>query len=178
MGIVDIFIASQSTVYDSDGPNWDTLTVPVNITAGDSMVTAEVISEDDGTGRLPASLWWMVGALSIGRDPGEPAGCTPGYWKNHLDAWGPTGLDPGDDFDATFGTDFFDPDITLGEAINRKGGGTKKVARQGTAALLNVLHPAVDYPVSEAAVIAAVQAQDVDGLVAFNELSPDCPADC
>jgi len=104
-------------------------------------------------------------------------GCTPGYWKNHLDKWAATGLSPADDFDSVFGVDFFSPDITLEDAVNAKGGGIKKIARHGTAALLNAMHPAVDYPLSAADVIAAVQAMDVDSLVSFNELSDTCPAD-
>lgn len=108
---------------------------------------------------------------------GGGEGCTPGFWKNHLDAWGPTGFTPGDDFDTTFGVDLFDPDITLDDAINAKGGGVKKLARHGTAALLNAAHPDVDYPLSVAQVIAAVQAGDLDDIPDFNELSSTCPAD-
>jgi hypothetical protein len=104
-------------------------------------------------------------------------GCTPGYWRNHLDEWAATGLSPGDDFDTTFGVDYFDPDITLDDAINLGGGGIRKVARHGTAALLNALHPEVDYPFSAAEVIAAVQAQDVDALAEANELSDTCPTE-
>lgn len=103
--------------------------------------------------------------------PGE--GCTPGFWKNHLSDWGPTGLSPGDDFDTTFGVDLFDPDITLDDAVNLGGGGVRKLARHGTAALLNALHPAVSYPLSAAQVIAAVQAGDSDTLAGFNELGCD-----
>jgi hypothetical protein len=53
------------------------------------------------------------------------------------DSWGPTGYTPGDDFDAPFGVDLFNPDITLGEAVNLGGGGVHKLARHGTAALLS-----------------------------------------
>ena len=102
-------------------------------------------------------------------------GCTPGFWKNHLEDWGPTGYLTTDDFDTTFGVDLFDPDITLGEAINAKGGGVKKLARHGTAALLSAAHPDVGYPLSVAEVKAAVQAGDADTLAAYNELG--CPID-
>jgi hypothetical protein len=102
-------------------------------------------------------------------DEGE--GCTPGYWRqpHHLDSWVPTGLDPSDDFDTTFGTDYFNPDITLFDATWLGGGGVDKVARHGTAALLNALHPDVDYAFTAAEVIAAVQAGDVEALVGANE---------
>ena len=45
----------------------------------------------------------------------------------------------------------------------------------GTAALLNALHPAVNYPFTVAEVIAFVQAEDVAELVEANELG--CPID-
>ena len=104
-------------------------------------------------------------------------GCSPGYWKNHLDSWGPTGLSPSDDFDTTFGVDYFDPDITLDEAVNLRGGRVNKVARHGTSALLNALHPDVNYFPSGEEVIAAVRVGDVGTLVDFNEISETCPAE-
>jgi hypothetical protein len=102
-------------------------------------------------------------------------GCTPGYWKNHLEAWPATGFTTGADFDATFGVDYFDPDITLLQAVNLGGGGYNALARHGTAALLSAAHPDVDYPYTVAEVIALVQAGDKDALEAANELG--CPLD-
>ena len=93
-----------------------------------------------------------------------------------MDEWADTGYDPAGDFDGTFGVDFFNPDITLLDAVNLGGGGIKKVARHGTAALLNAADPDVNYPFTVAEVIAKVQAQDVSELEAANELSPECPA--
>lgn len=102
-------------------------------------------------------------------------GCTPGYWRNHLDSWGPTGFSPADDFDTTFGVDLFDPDITLEQAVWARGGGVNRLARHGTAALLSAAHPDVDYLFSVAEVIAAVQVGDADSLAQANELG--CPLD-
>jgi len=102
-------------------------------------------------------------------------GCTPGYWKNHLEDWPPTGYSPADDFDSVFGVDMFSPDITLGEAINAKGGGVKKLARHGTAGLLSAAHLDVDYPYSVAEAIALVQAGMADALVEANELGCSIP---
>lgn len=109
----------------------------------------------------------------------EHNGCTPGYWKQpqHLDSWTSTGYSPNDDFDTVFGTDYFDPDITLLQAVWAKGGKLNKVARHGTAALLNASNPLVAYPLTASEVIQAVQAGDVDFLVAYNELSEECPAE-
>lgn len=101
--------------------------------------------------------------------------CSPGYWKNHLDAWGPTGFSPGDDFDATFGVDLFAPDLTLEEAVNARGGREGKLARHGTAALLAAAHPDVNSPVTVAQVIALVQAGDSNTLAALSDLI--CPLD-
>jgi hypothetical protein len=108
-------------------------------------------------------------------DMGE--GCTPGYWKTkeHQDEWKFTGYHQGNDFDATFGIDLFDPDITLFQAVWAKGGGVNKLARHGTAALLSAAHPGVDYPLTVDEVIAAVKAGDADTLAAANELG--CPID-
>jgi hypothetical protein len=150
------------------------------------MLTVEVISEDpDGLGRKPASLVWNAAALDLDRQQGQ--GCTPGYWKNvrkHGDSWVPTGLDPDDDFDTTFGVDYYMPDITLLTALSAEdkpgeegnNGGLNKCARHGTAGLLNALHPGIDYPLSPAEVVAAVQSLDCGMLAFFNELSEECPA--
>jgi hypothetical protein len=100
-------------------------------------------------------------------------GCTPGYWKNHLSAWEPTGYGKFDDFDTTFGVDFFNPDISLTQSLYLQGGQEMSLARQGTAALLNASHPNVDYPLSAAQVIALVQAGDVSILEESNEAA--CP---
>ena len=98
-------------------------------------------------------------------------GCTPGYWKNHLLDW--VGYAPGDDFDTVFGVDLFDPDINLEAALNTGGGGVNKLARHGTAALLNAAHPDLNYPLTVDEVIAAVQAGDSGMLAEYNELG--CP---
>jgi hypothetical protein len=110
------------------------------------------------------------------RLPGDGDGfdaCTPGYWKTHFDRW-PGAFSPTDDFDATFGTDLFDPDITLGQATWAGGGGVNKLARHGTAALLNAAHGDVEYAYSVSEVIALVQAGDADTLADANN-EYDCP---
>jgi hypothetical protein len=117
------------------------------------------------------------GVLVVFKNTQQPSGnegCTPGFWKNHLSLW-PAPYLPSADFDATFGVDLFNPNITLGTAINLGGGGVRKLARHGVAALLSAAHPGVDYPLTVAQVIAAVQAGDEDTLAAFNELG--CPLD-
>jgi len=99
-------------------------------------------------------------------------GCSPGFWKNHPELW-PVGRS-GDDFDVTFGVDLFDPDVTLGAAINLTGGYPNDLARHGTAALLSAEDTRVNYPYSADAVKALVRAGDPDGrLAAANALG--CP---
>jgi hypothetical protein len=88
-------------------------------------------------------------------DGGE--GFTPGYWKNHYEDWAATGYALGDDFDTIFGVDWYDPDIDLEAAIWMKGGGLKALTRHATAALLNAAHPGVEYDMTVAEVIEAVQ---------------------
>jgi hypothetical protein len=155
----------------SDGPLWDTARIQVAIPAGASSLTVQVLSQSDGSGNLPASLNWVGASLAVPVevfDEGE--GCTPGFWRNHFEDWPPTGYSPSDDFDTTFGVDYFDPDITLGDAIWLGGGGVNKIARHGTAALLNASSPDVEYPLTVAEVIAAVQAGDLGDIVEYNEL--------
>ncbi len=106
--------------------------------------------------------------------------CTPGYWKNlarHADEWAAAGLDPYADFDTTFGVDYFDPDITLYDAVRAGGGGLNKVARFGTAALLSAYHPSVDFALSPEEVIALVQAGDGDTLGSLFPDDATCPID-
>jgi hypothetical protein len=93
--------------------------------------------------------------------PSDFNGCTPGYWRNHADRW--VGVSPADDFDATFGVEYFDPNISLGTAIsNPQTYGT--FAFHAVAALLNSYGgvpnadgTTVAYPYSTATVIAMVQ---------------------
>jgi len=70
-------------------------------------------------------------------------GWTPGYWKNIVHHPWPTGYDPDDDFEATFGINDPDfPDVTLMEALKLGGGpgvlGAKQTfARAAVASLLS-----------------------------------------
>ena len=92
--------------------------------------------------------------------PGE--GCTPGFWKNSVGSW-PAGYLPNADFDATFGVNAFNPNISLMTALGLSGGGKNALARHAVAALLNSASDGVNYPMSTADVIAAVQAAFASG---------------
>lgn len=100
-----------------------------------------------------------------GEQPPGFAGCTPGFWKNSIGSWAATGISPTADFDATFGVDAFNPNITLFAAVGRNGGGINALARHAVAALLGAAHPDVDYPLTQAQIIAGVQAAIANGTV-------------
>jgi len=133
--------------------------------AGPGQVIA-VILYGDGLG--PSGF--QATLIEVPVPPGDGTGCTPGYWRNHYEDWPTTGLSPANDFDTVFGVNFFTPNITLGQAIWLGGGGVRKVARHGTAALLNSLHAEVDYPFTTDEVINMVRAQDIEPLATANEL--------
>lgn len=92
-------------------------------------------------------------------------GCTPGYWKNHLDAWAATGYSPGQTLESVFDV----PDslgldnMTLLQAASSNGGGVMALLRHAVAALLGAAHPDVDYPITTAQVIASVNAALASG---------------
>jgi parallel beta-helix repeat protein len=92
-------------------------------------------------------------------------GCSPGYWRNNLDRWAEAGHSVSEDFDSTFGVDYFSPDITLGDAIALGGGFPNDLARHATAGLLSADHPDVDYPYSVVQIRLLVQAGDPQKLL-------------
>jgi hypothetical protein len=80
-------------------------------------------------------------------------GCTAEFWKNNLELWKVLGVDYNDDFDETFGTDYFEPNITLKQAINAEGTGWYRLASSGTAAYLDaIVNPYADVEVLREAV--------------------------
>jgi len=88
-----------------------------------------------------------------------PEGCTPGFWKNHTEVWGPTGLSPSQTLESVFdipdslGLD----DVTLLEALGLNGGGVNALLRHAVAGLLSALHPdIVDYPAQPQFIIGPV----------------------
>lgn len=100
--------------------------------------------------------------------PGGDEGCTPGYWKNHLDSW--VGYGPyqvvGTVFSASnpYGLDT----LTLLDALKFKGGpgedgGARILLRAAVAALLNASNSGVEYPRTTAEIIADVNAALASG---------------
>jgi hypothetical protein len=142
--------------------------------------------------------------MAIATPAWAETGCTPGYWKNHPDAW------PSSTFECVvegvgvftheYGHDLglpdlyntaylVDPMLTQGETLDLQGGPSAEGAarvllRAAVAAVLNAGHPDVDYSVPACGVIASVNAvlasQDreaIEGLKdAFDALNDeDCP---
>jgi hypothetical protein len=93
--------------------------------------------------------------------------CTPGYWKQskHFDSWVVTGYSPNQTLGSVFVVSYsFGLDNkTLLQALRFKGnlttqGAAQILLRAAVAALLNSAYPDVDYPLTTAEVIAAVNA--------------------
>jgi len=164
-------VQDENFILSTPGP-YD-VTVPWAADADGKLHRVAISVSQDG-----GSTWTQIAHQEAELDcppPPEGAYCSPGYFKKHLDAWVPTGFTTTDDFDSVFGVDYFDPDITLLDAVNAKGGGDNALARVGTASLLSAAHPEVNYPLSEAEVIAAVQAGDKAKLDQYIDF--DCPID-
>jgi hypothetical protein len=97
-------------------------------------------------------------------------GCTPGFWKNHLDQWASTGLSPSQTVEDIFDVpDAFGLDgMTLLAALSAPGGPTlaetaRVLLHHAVAALLNASHPGVDYPRTPESIIADVNAALASG---------------
>src|SRR5687768_3562571 len=136
---------------------------------------------------IPAISHYNFCVVPAPPDTTGDQGCTPGYWRNHIDRW--AGVVASDDFDGTFGVNAFSPNITLGSAVNLGGGGVNALARHGTAALLNayggIANPddglTVAYPLPPAKVLKLVRTAIANGtfeataaaLAKYNELG--CP---
>jgi hypothetical protein len=98
--------------------------------------------------------------------PPEYEGLTPGFWKNHLDAWqlpyNPNQPNPtllGDVF--TSEADYFPEGSSLLQALQFPGGpslagAARILLRAAVAALLNAVHPDVNYPLSDSEIISQV----------------------
>jgi hypothetical protein len=94
--------------------------------------------------------------------PGQE-GCTPGFWKNHLQSW-PAPYTP----ETTLGSVFTGlpsgyASLTFQQALNQGGGGLNALLRQAVSALLNASSSEVAYPLSAAEVISITNAAIASG---------------
>jgi hypothetical protein len=150
-----IEISDNADVNDildgSDGAEWDSETLDIDIPANVAGTTVELISPVEA-GPAADSLHWIVGAMRV-PCVGEPhQGCTPGYWKqpHHFDSW-TAPYTPGTLFSDVFEDAF--PGKTLLQVLKLKGGGKKALGRHTVAALLNAASPEVNYAFTTAEVI-------------------------
>lgn len=110
---------------------------------------SEVLNQATG-----AQIWFKFREVEVPPPGGE--GCTPGYWRqeHHYDSW--VGYSPSDLFNDVFGVDYY-PGVTLGEAVQLRGGGLNALTRHAVAALLNASSGGVNYDYTEAQVISSYQ---------------------
>lgn len=82
-------------------------------------------------------------------------GCEKGYWKNskYFDQWSEAGIDPNSEFFAPFPPFVFSqgfPGPTFIEVLNIKNSTpTEKFAKEFITSALNLLHPDIDYPLTQ-----------------------------
>ena len=56
----------NNILVGADGPEWDTLALPVTVPPGPEAVDVQIFSEDRlGVGGVPASLYWIVAGLTV-----------------------------------------------------------------------------------------------------------------
>jgi hypothetical protein len=133
----DVTETFDNLFSDSDGDHWDSVLLHITVPAGATTMTVQVNSEDDGSGFLPSSLFWIGAGLMV--PPPPPPGCTltQGYWKNHSS---------GDKYDSTWdavggpGALFFstgDSWIDVFNTAPKKGNAFYILAHQYMAAVLN-----------------------------------------
>ena len=123
-----------------------------------SFLTNDQDGEADDTGSDNAAVSVTVECLGL-------EGCTPGFWKTHSsfapggqdDLW--VGLTAIQDFDTTFGVNWFTPDQTL-QQIMEKPGGLRTLAFHIIAAQLNINSPDVDYGYTQAQLDALIDGVD------------------
>ncbi len=77
----------DNVLTDNEGNFLDIVNLDVPVPAGATNVTVRVLSIDDETDLVPASLAWVCATWVLPEQ--EPTGCTYtiGYWKNHPDDW-------------------------------------------------------------------------------------------
>ena len=102
---------------------------------------------------IGTSLLLVFSFFSLAQEKIVKLECSTEFWKNNLELWKIVGVDYNDDFDETFGKNYFEPDITLQEAINLEGVGINHIARSGITAYLNAMaNPEIDEEAIRAAV--------------------------
>jgi hypothetical protein len=162
----------------------DAVDSDADTTTGSTTSTTLIPGEND--------LTWDAGMYQQEQEPF--AGCTPGYWKNHPDAWEPTGYTTDQMVSSVFtvpqGIDQQLANKSLIDTLDGGGGpdvdgAAQILLRAAVAALLNAAHPDINYPLTVAQIIndvnAALASLDRDTILAlatkldnFNNLGCSC----
>ncbi len=165
-------VTIDNPFQSNQGTEWDAVNIPVTVPAGATQMTVQALSGGPGPSpSTPASFAWNATAVSIPENapppppPPPPAGegCTPGYWKNHLGSWPPTGYAPNQTLASVFANTGTLGSSTLLQALKFGGGSSLTAKKQillraAVASLLNAAHPGVAFGDSAADVISAVNA--------------------
>jgi hypothetical protein len=121
-------------------------------------LTAGVVA---GVGLAGGSTSTDTTTPSTTTKPKGEEGCTPGFWKNHPEAW--EGFSPEQTLDEVFDAAALGDlgSTTLLDALSFRGGDTVEEAKQillrhAVAALLNSAHSGIDFGMTTAEVISLV----------------------
>lgn len=144
----------------SAGAQWDAEVLPVSIPGGSLSTTVSLASEPFG--RNPDSLLWVMAALRVPLP--VATGCSEGFWASHLDAWKGSGLNPDQLVRSTFVEAAAYGElsgVTLRTALRLSGGSdlpgaVRSLVSEAAAALVNAVHPRLEYPLTRTQVITEV----------------------
>jgi hypothetical protein len=165
-------VTIDNPYQSNQGKEWDASNINVSVPAGASQMTVQALSGGPNPGggtAVDASFSWNAAAVSIPGvsvpPPPGGKGCTPGYWKNHRDSWPATGYSRNQALSTVFSASGLGTlaSTTLLEALGFGGGSTLTAKKQillraAVASLLNSAHAGVDFGMTTAQVINAVNA--------------------
>jgi len=170
IAVDDVVVGSLLDVIDhADGAAWATVPAQVVIPAGATQLSVQAAPIDTGVGPnadggFQKFAWTCVGFALPAPVQSAGAGCTPGYWKNHLHRW--DGLCNDDKtstvkwwlpFNCAFNVSASKSGLpqlaNLAVAVNLKGGQVNALNRHAAAALANA-DAKIGYPYTKAQVIA------------------------
>lgn len=141
--------------------------IGTSTTGSDTSTTATTTSDPSSTSPStttpPTTTTTTVPPTTTPPPPGEE-GCTPGFWKNHPQAFAGTGFTPSTTLGSAFtGLPAGYASLTFAQALSLGAGGLDALLRHAVAALLNASSPDVDYPLSAATVISLTNAAIASG---------------
>jgi hypothetical protein len=144
---------------------------PIAVLGDNSLQTVNLNAEDVDAIRVVLAGSAAIDNIRLrsGEEPPPPPpggeGCTPGYWKNHLDSWAAAGFSPSQALSTVFSAAGLGTlaGNSLLEALNYDGGSSiveKKriLLRAAVASVLNSAHPGVSFDMTTSDIVSAVNA--------------------